>query len=157
VGKELKNGMVVRWLTCSAGDLGTWIRLHFLGDREMSRGPMRANQDIRRNRGTSCARGAKTSGIFYGPKSAVQTYYWLWEVIYDDKVLREVKTRILSHRLGLANSWKGGETRCVQVAHTVSGLAATLKRNPRFVVRALRRLERRRKVVRAIDGWYAKN
>jgi hypothetical protein len=116
-----------------------------------------ADQDIRRKRGKSCAQRGHTSGIYFCPKRAVQTYYWLWEVVYDDKVLSEVKKRTLSHRLGFANSWTGGDTRCVQLAHSVNGIAATLKRNPRFVVWALRRLERRRKVVRAIDGWYAKN
>jgi hypothetical protein len=156
VAKELKNEMMIRWLTVSASDLGSWIRLHFLVDPEMSRRPMMPHQDIRRNRGKSCAQRGHTSRIYYGPKRAVQTYYWWWEVIYDDKVLREVEKKILSHRLGFAN-WKGGETRYVQVAHSVNGIAARLKRNPRFVAWALRRLERRRKVVRAIDGWYAKD
>jgi predicted transcriptional regulator len=45
----------------------------------------------------------------------------------------------------------------VQLPHSIGEIAANINRNPRFVAWSLRRLEKRGKVLRAIDGWYARD
>jgi predicted transcriptional regulator len=45
----------------------------------------------------------------------------------------------------------------VQLPHSIGEIAAKLNRKPRFVAWSLRRLEKRGKVLRAIDGWYARD
>ena len=89
-----------------------------------------------------------------------ETYYWWWELIYDDKVLAEVRKKIFTHRLDFVNSWKpSGDIKCVdvQLPRSIDEIAAKLNRKPTFVAWSLTRLEKRGKVLRAIDGWYARD